>query len=484
MKMTEVLFDDIINTAQDCVFWKDKERRFVGVNQAFLDYYGFASADVLIGKTDEDMGWHNDPDPFMQDELKVLQGESTYKVHGKCIIKGEERDIIASKRPIYDGKEIVGLVGSFVDVTEVLRLKEGLISSQTVYTEEQLRKYHYFDKILDEIPLLQLVDPLTGALSRGYMLDFVKYLIANEKPFTFSIIDLDNFKFINDSHGHAAGDAVLMDVTKELAAYVRGYGLVGRFGGDELLLLNFRDQVFYEKKNFFEELFTSNKVFRKIFRYEDCSLFITATVGCATFPLDADNYTDLFTFIDKTLYRGKSKGRNCYVIYNPEIHKDMDIKKLTRHGLHAGMKMITEMVDSANGFRARLKAVMPFLKEELQIQDMYYVGPNRKMRALYDDEFSEDVSDIENLIDDDMYFDHVGENMKVTSPKLYDAFSNHLMHSVLITRIGTEDDIRGYLICAGTRSQRIWQENERAFFYFLSRLIYDSLRTDDEEISD
>ncbi len=484
MKMNDILFDEIINTAQDCVFWKDKDRRFVGVNQAFLDYYGFASVDVLIGKTDEDMGWHNDPDPFMQDELRVLQGESTYKVHGKCIIKGEERDIIASKRPIYDGKEIVGLVGSFVDVTEVLRLKEGLTASQMVYTETQLRKYPYFDKLLDEIPLLQIVDPLTGVLARGYILDFVKYLIANKEPFTFSIIDLDNFKFINDSHGHAAGDAVLMDVTKELAAYVRGYGLVGRFGGDELLLLNFRDQVFYEKKNFFEELFTSNKVFRKIFRYEDCSLFITATVGCATFPLDADNYTDLFTFIDKTLYRGKSKGRNCYVIYNPEIHKDMDIKKLTRHGLHAGMKMITEMVDSANGFRARLKAVMPFLKEELQIQDMYYVGPNMKMRALYDDEFSEDVSDIENLIDDDMYFDHVGENMKVTAPMLYKAFSDHVMQSVLITRIGSEDDTRGYLICAGTRSQRIWQENERAFLYFLSRLMYDSLRADDEEIPD
>jgi len=123
MKMTESLFDSIINTAQDCVFWKDKERRFIGVNQAFLDFYGFESADVLIGKTDEDMQWHNDPEPFKQDELRVLEGHSTYKVQGKCIIRGEERDIIASKRPIYEGDEIVGLVGSFVDVTDVLRRK-------------------------------------------------------------------------------------------------------------------------------------------------------------------------------------------------------------------------------------------------------------------------------------------------------------------------------------------------------------------------
>ena len=64
MNMTAELFYSIINSAQDCVFWKDKDRRFVGVNQAFLDFYGFKSADVLIGKNDEDMGWHSNPEPF------------------------------------------------------------------------------------------------------------------------------------------------------------------------------------------------------------------------------------------------------------------------------------------------------------------------------------------------------------------------------------------------------------------------------------
>ena len=45
MNMDRVLFERIINTSQDCVFWKDKDRRFVGANQAFLDYYGFESLD-------------------------------------------------------------------------------------------------------------------------------------------------------------------------------------------------------------------------------------------------------------------------------------------------------------------------------------------------------------------------------------------------------------------------------------------------------
>lgn len=59
-----ILLQKILDTTSTMIFWKDAERRFLGVNKAFLDYYGFPSEDVLIGKTDEDMGWHSDPDPF------------------------------------------------------------------------------------------------------------------------------------------------------------------------------------------------------------------------------------------------------------------------------------------------------------------------------------------------------------------------------------------------------------------------------------
>lgn len=114
----EVLLNKILNTTQDCIFWKDTNRRFVGVNQAFLDYYGFSSADEVIGKTDEEMGWHKDPEPYMEDELRVLHGETTYRVPGTCIVKGEERIILASKSPAYEDGKIIGLVGSFIDVTE------------------------------------------------------------------------------------------------------------------------------------------------------------------------------------------------------------------------------------------------------------------------------------------------------------------------------------------------------------------------------
>lgn len=134
----DILFDKLINTTQDCIFWKDTERRFVGVNQAFLDFYGFESQDAVIGKTDEDMGWHPDPAPFMEDELNVLRGNSTHNVHGQCIIRGEVRDIVASKTPLYDNGEIIGFVGSFMDVTDDL---------QRMHKIERLNRLN--DRLLD-----------------------------------------------------------------------------------------------------------------------------------------------------------------------------------------------------------------------------------------------------------------------------------------------------------------------------------------------
>ncbi len=119
-KVRDILLAKVLDTTQTCMFWKDTERRFVGVNQAFLDFYGFPSEDVLIGKTDEDMGWHDDPEPFREDEMKVLRGESTYLVLGKCRVHGENREIFATKAPAYDGDTIIGLVGSFIDATETL----------------------------------------------------------------------------------------------------------------------------------------------------------------------------------------------------------------------------------------------------------------------------------------------------------------------------------------------------------------------------
>ena len=133
---TSALLEKILDTTQTAIFWKDDNRRFLGANKAFLDYYDFPSDKVLIGKNDEEMGWHETEEPFKSDEWRILQnGESTYRVHGKCMSHGEMRDIVASKSPLIENGKIVGLVGSFEDVTDEIRRQE-----QTTKLNEQLRQ--------------------------------------------------------------------------------------------------------------------------------------------------------------------------------------------------------------------------------------------------------------------------------------------------------------------------------------------------------
>ncbi len=475
MKMTVELFDSIINTSQDCVFWKDKDRRFLGVNQAFLDYYGFESEDVLIGKNDEDMGWHTDPEPYKKDELLVLSGKSTYKVQGKCIIRGEERDIIASKRPLYENGEVVGLVGSFVDITDVIRRKNNLEGTQVVYSLNDLRKYSFFDKIIDEISLEEIVDPLTGVLSRAYSVKFVRSLIADKIPFSFTIIDLDNFKYINDNYGHSAGDKVLMSVTKGLAEYTKNSGLVGRFGGDELLVIDLNNTELEEKRDFFDNLYGNSKALRIEVHFENGSAFVTGTSGCASFPSDADDYADLFGLIDKMLYLGKNRGRNCYTIYEKDKHKDIEIHKIANNGIYTNMHKLKCNMEEEKGFVNKLQRVLPQLIENLQIHDLYYVLSDNRMHSVKDKTYDQDASDISKIMKEDLFMESSLDLVKKHSPIFYDALMQKGFESVLISSIRKGNNTYGYLICAVQRSLRIWQENECAVLYYLSELLADEL---------
>ncbi len=470
MKMTVELFDSIINTSQDCVFWKDSERRFLGVNQAFLDFYGFESADILIGKTDEDMGWHSDPEPFKQDEMRVLAGRSTYKVQGKCVIRGEERDIIASKRPLYDGDNIVGLVGSFVDITDVLRRREGLDSAQVVYTIEKLRKFAFFDRIVDEISLDEILDTLTGVISRSYSMKFVNNLISERIPFTFTIIDLDNFKHINDSYGHTSGDHVLKYVSRGIAEAVGERGLVGRFGGDELLLIDLENIEADQKESFFEMLYTKSGALRTTIDFGTGSSLITATSGSASFPADTDNFDELFGIIDKMLYIGKGRGRDCYTIYDERTHKNLEFVRITQKGMFREMQNMRTRVSKEKSLRDKLTAVAPGLKDVLQIEDLYYIDESGRMKSVMDPSFDSDAGDISNLMHEEVFADRTLERVEKDSPVFYRALKDNGLESALIMRFGDGAD-RGYLVCAVDRKFRIWQDNECAILYFLAELL-------------
>lgn len=351
-----------------------------------------------------------------------------------------------------------------------------------MYTAQQLRRYPYFKSLLDDGGLDSVLDPLTGVIARQHMTGFVMALIGEGTPFTFGMIDLDNFKFINDTYGHHAGDQVLVEVARALAQYMDGYGLVGRFGGDELLFVNLRDLTYDAKKVFLGGVYLESGTLRRNIELEGCSPFITGTTGCATYPDDARDYDTLFELIDKTLYRGKTKGRNCHIIYVEEKHRDIEIRRIARHGVYTTIHDLVRQFEMVPGIANKLQSVMPLLMEDIRISDLYYVGARGRLHAVCNSGRDEDVSDIGNIMSDDVYATNSLERVERNCPVFYAVLEKYQVETVMIVRVGMDMEHYGYLICAEPRSRRIWQEDECAIIYFLAKLLAARIKIDGETL--
>ncbi len=215
----EVLWRNLIQSDITRLFWKDRARRFLGASVGFLTYYGFGSAEEIIGKTDEDLGWHVHPDAYMSDELRVIrEGITTHNIPGRCISNGENRDIIASKAPLYDRNgDVQGLIGCFIDRDMLnmndIRGKEtkrrdmltGLLNSRGIAEEAQTFR--------DEYDLRNV--------------DFVRVHVA-----------IDDFTSLNQQYGFDFGDKVIAALGRTLK---KEFGLtcaVGRYTGHEFVILH------------------------------------------------------------------------------------------------------------------------------------------------------------------------------------------------------------------------------------------------------
>ena len=165
-------------------------------------------------------------------------------------------------------------------------------------------------------------DGLTELYNKVAITDIaMKKVNDNKNPVALIVMDVDKFKECNDTFGHAFGDKVLVLVSTCIREAVAGIGVAGRIGGDEFLIV-------LDK--------TSEEDIRNVARNIRIGLkwsieatepgnVVTCSMGIARFPKNAKNYDELFNLADKCLYIAKSKGRDCYIIYKPEIHDSVII---------------------------------------------------------------------------------------------------------------------------------------------------------------
>lgn len=203
-------------------FWKDRNRRFLGASDAFLRYYGFSDETAILGKTDEDMGWHLGDSTYKAEEEKVLQkGQISYNARGKCIAKGTLHAIRATKVPVYDGNEIIGLLGWFVDLDSEAETKE----RDSVY---------------------RLTDEESGVLSyRGIVIEGEHYADAFQNAgmmYECILLDIPAIEDFGKSYGMDGRKKLVRRIAEEIRNCFGTRAVIGRMGVNRFIILQNREE--------------------------------------------------------------------------------------------------------------------------------------------------------------------------------------------------------------------------------------------------
>ena len=344
-----------------------------------------------------------------------------------------------------------------------------------MYTKDSFENYPIFKNIIKKYGKVNLLDPLTKTILRGHMMTYVDDLIREKKPFSLIIIDIDNFKQINDNYGHQVGDEILKITADNIIEAVGDCGLVGRYGGDEFIIVDIVHNDYDSMHLFLETIYmgaTRNlpcgTVFRKDLAVGSVKIFVSGTIGAANFPNDADNYDDLFNKADKALYRGKMKGRNCFIIYVHEKHKDIDISKLIKEPIQNTLFNLSALFDKDCPINEKIISVIDYIKKLLKITAVYLFDENGS--CFFGDDYN--VGDLSSFIDENDMAAYNNINEIYGNDKKFDKFiDDYNLFSVLIGRIMFKGKCYGYIIFSDSAVQRIWQNEDMALMYFTIKLI-------------
>lgn len=158
-------------------------------------------------------------------------------------------------------------------------------------------------------------DSLTGLYNRKETEKRIKQFLDSKPalPSALFMVDMDNFKLINDTKGHMVGDVVLTEAACAMKSLMRATDIVGRIGGDEFIVFmkNIPSGEAAEKKA--ERL---ADLFRHMFEHEKYSVQISCSIGVAVYPEGGRDFKTLYRHADQALYHAKTNGKNKYVIYN------------------------------------------------------------------------------------------------------------------------------------------------------------------------
>ncbi|WP_235564093.1 putative bifunctional diguanylate cyclase/phosphodiesterase [Arthrobacter sp. Soil763] len=315
------LLSATLESTADGILVVSAEGRIALVNNQFLSMWGIPRD--LVDTGDDEAVMNSvldqlaDPGQFLE-KVTALYADPDAESHDVLHFR-DGRTFERYSRPQTVDEHVVGRVWSFRDVTEA-RLAQDQISRAMADLAQQA----------NQLKTLAFQDPLTGLSNRQLFNDRLAYALAGPCGTAVDVLllDLDDFKEVNDIHGHHAGDQMLIEVGRRLRACVRPGDVVARLGGDEFVVLLVGS---LDADAAAERIVESLKAPVWI---DGTMLRPSLSLGLASISEDAVDASELLRRADIAMYAAKAAGKNRYLRFQPEMMRAL----LERTDLDAGLR--------------------------------------------------------------------------------------------------------------------------------------------------
>ena len=302
------LLSAAIGSAASAVAISDPKGVCLWVNPAFSRITGYSPEEIVGQPLSRLKSGAHDEAFYASLWETILAGDAW---HGEIVNRHRDGHLYTEEQTISPVRDEAGVITHFVavkqDVSERRRMEEGLRTANETLKAQLAEIEALQAKLRDQA----LRDPLTGVFNRRFLAETLARETArarrDSRAYAVVILDLDHFKRVNDTHGHEAGDRVLVAAAELLRSHTREGDLVCRYGGEEFVVLMPGSSAVSAARR--AELWRAALEMQR-FRFKGGDVTVTLSAGAACFPDDGVDGEAILRAADEALYRAKADGRN------------------------------------------------------------------------------------------------------------------------------------------------------------------------------
>ena len=313
LEESEAQLQGLLDNSPDMISHIDVNNKISWANKTVLDSFPDAIGKICIF-SESDVPCDNCPISRALKTGKLEKGLIT--VHKTNLYSGDQFWETAA----------VPLKDSSNKVTGVLKISRN--ATERIESENKIKEAN------KELENLAFTDALTGMINRKPFMDMLDKNISRAKrgnrKIALLFLDLENFKIINDIHGHTIGDELLSMAAEIINNNIRGSDFSGRIGGDEFVVCLNNIESASGAVSTAQKI---NKAFTKKIQLEKQSLDLGVSIGIAVYPDDGTNSDELLKNSDLAMYKAKKNKKNSFHLYNKTLQHELLIEQASRYAL-------------------------------------------------------------------------------------------------------------------------------------------------------